>query len=83
MADQKTPRLTNEMADVMEDFLLSDGWLFFMGIVDERIADRERQLRSGRCANHSEYVQVCESIREAEYLRDRPVQLIREARMGR
>jgi len=76
------PRLSPEQADLMEEFLYSDGWLFFSALVDERIADRERQLRSGRCANHSEYVQVCESIREAEYLRDRPVQLIREARMG-
>lgn len=76
-------KLSFDQADLMEEFLLSDGWLFFCTLVDERIADRERQLRSGRCANHSEYIQVCESIREAEYLRDRPVQLIREARMGK
>ena len=62
----------------------------------KRCADLGEQLREGRLVLSvvpgasmaaglgpldDEYIRVCESIREAEYLRDRPMQLIREARL--
>lgn len=75
-------KLGLDQADVLEELLLSDEWKMILEVFNERIADRQRQLVSGRATDYTHYRALVESIREAEYLRDRPMQLVREARMG-
>lgn len=74
-------RLSPNQADVLEEMLSSEVWILMLEIIDARINDRLRQLRTGRLTPE-DYIRVCESIREAEYLRERPNQMIREARVG-
>ncbi len=49
---------------------------------NERIDDWKQRVLRGKLS-HEEYLAACASIREAEYLRERPKQLIQEARMTR
>lgn len=74
-------KLSPNQADMLEEALASPAWTAVLAIIEERVEGRERQLRLGKL-DHEEYIRVCESIRECEYLRDRPLQLIREARFG-
>lgn len=72
--------LNIEIADELELLLCSEAYLTIDRIYEERIMDWTAKILRGRLS-HDEYVAACQSIREAQYLRDRPKQLIQEARM--
>ncbi len=72
--------LRPEIADDLETLLQSETYRVITVMVDERIADLTRKVLAGRLS-HDDYLATCASIREAEYLRERPKQLINEARM--
>ena len=74
-------KLRPDQAESLQAAIDSDAWQLLESIIEDRILDQIRRLRSGKL-DHDEYVAVCESIRTAEYLRDRPKQLIQQARMG-
>lgn len=74
-------KLSEDQADVLDEFLISDGWMMIVGIINERVTNRERELKRGKL-EHDEYVRTCASIREAEYLRDEPARMVRQAKMG-
>lgn len=74
-------KLSPDQADVLEEILFGPAWVLVLDILDEKIEQKTRSLKTGRL-DHDDYIRACESIRTAEYLRERPKQLIAEARMG-
>jgi hypothetical protein len=72
--------LSKNEADELELFIQTDSYRYIEQVYNERIDDWQRKVLTGRL-DHDEYVRACQSIREAEYLRDRPKQLIHEARL--
>ena len=71
-----------EIADELDMMLSSIAYEAVDRLYAERIEDWTRKILAGRMS-HDEYQAACASIREAQYLRDRPKQLIQEARMTR
>ncbi len=69
-----------ELAEELDALLGSEGYMVLENMINERIEDWTRKILSGRLS-HDDYIAACQSIREAQYLRDRPKQLIQEARM--
>jgi hypothetical protein len=72
--------LNPEIADQLEELIYSEAYRTIDEVIDARIEDWTRRILSGRLS-HDDYIAACQSIREAQYLRDRPKQLIQEARM--
>jgi hypothetical protein len=72
--------LRPELADALEELLLSEAYGTITQVYEDRIADMTRKVMAGRLS-HDDYLAACAAVREAQYLRDRPKQLIQEARM--
>lgn len=76
-------KLHEHEADLLENLMIHEGWKIIVRIIEDRVEAKRRQLEQGRCKTYDEYVAVCESIRDGVYLRDRPMQMISEARRKR
>jgi hypothetical protein len=71
--------LSKEEADLVEEALSGPAWKILEDVITERLEGQLRKLRSGSLT-HDQYVALCESIRTTEYLRERPKQLVEQAR---
>lgn len=69
-------KLSVQQAEVLEEYLGSDGWMTMLDLLGERIEAKQNALKSGRL-DPTEYIQTCAAIRELEYLRDEPPRLVR------
>lgn len=71
--------LPGHLVEDMEALADHPAWEWLITAIEERLAREQKYVLSGKL-DHDEYIRVCASIRELEYLRGWPQTLASQAR---